>query len=50
MDREERETEQVRDMKQARERERVCERENSNSETLFYKDCSLDSVKNLSNS
>ena len=26
------------------------ERENSNSKTLFYKDCSLGSVKNLSNS
>ena len=25
------------------------ERENSNSQTLFYKDCSLGSVKNLSN-
>ena len=25
------------------------ERENSNSKTLFYKDCSLGSVKNLSN-
>ena len=24
-------------------------RENSNSKTLFYQDCSLDSVKNLSN-
>ena len=25
------------------------ERENSNSKTLFYKDCSLGSLKNLSN-
>ena len=25
------------------------ERENSNSKTLFYKDCSLGSVKNLPN-
>ena len=31
------------------ERERERERENSNSKTLFYKDCSLGSVKNLSN-
>ena len=28
---------------------RARERENSNSKTLFYKDCSLGSVKNLSN-
>ena len=33
-----------------RERERERERENSNSKTLFYKDCSLGSFKNLSNS
>ena len=36
-----------------REREREGgtegERENSNSKTLFYKDCSLGSVKTLSN-
>ena len=32
-----------------RERERERERENSNLKTLFYKDCSLGSVKNLSN-
>ena len=32
-----------------RERERERERENSNSKTLFYKDCSLGSFKNLSN-
>ena len=30
-------------------RQQERERENSNSETLFYKDCSLGSVKNLSN-
>ena len=30
-----------------RERERKTERGNSNSKTLFYKDCSLGSVKNL---
>ena len=30
------------------ERGRERERENSNSKTLFYKDCSLGSVKNLS--
>ena len=29
------------------EREREVERENSNSKTLFYEDCSLGSVKNL---
>ena len=28
---------------------RQAGRENSNSKTLFYKDCSLGSVKNLSN-
>ena len=33
--------------RERRERERERERENSN--TLFYKDCSLGSVKNLSN-
>ena len=32
-----------------REREGERERENSNSKTLFYKDCSLGSFKNLSN-
>ena len=32
------------------ERESECERENLNSKTLFYKDCSLGSAKNLSNS
>ena len=32
-----------------RERERERLRENSNSKVLFYKDCSLGSVKNLSN-
>ena len=32
-----------------KQRERERERENSNSKTLFYKDCSLGSVKNLSN-
>ena len=32
-----------------RERERERENSNSNSKTLFYKDCSLGSVKNLSN-
>ena len=31
------------------ERERERENSNSNSKTLFYKDCSLGSVKNLSN-
>ena len=31
------------------EREREGERENSNLKTLFYKDCSLGSVKNQSN-
>ena len=30
-------------------RGRERERENSNWKTLFYKDCSLGSVKNLSN-
>ena len=29
--------------------QRERERENSNSKTLFYKDCSLGSIKNLSN-
>ena len=33
--------------KERQKRER--ERENSNSKTLFYKDCSLGSFKNLSN-
>ena len=33
-----------------RERERVCVCVNSNSKTLFYKNCSLGSFKNLSNS
>ena len=33
----------------SRQTERVGETENSNSKTLFYKDCSLGSVKNLSN-
>ena len=33
-----------------RERKGERERENSNSKTLFYKDCSLGLVKNLSNS
>ena len=32
-----------------RERERERERESLNSKTLFYKDCSLGSAKNLSN-
>ena len=32
-----------------RHRERDRDRENSNSKTLFYKDCSLGSFKNLSN-
>ena len=32
-----------------RELRRERERENSNSKTLFYKDCCLGSVKNLSN-
>ena len=32
-----------------RETETETERENSNSKTLFYKDCSLGSVKNQSN-
>ena len=32
-----------------RERDRDRQRENSNSKTLFYEDCSLGSVKNLSN-
>ena len=32
-----------------RERERERERENSNTKTLFYKDCGLGVVKNLSN-
>ena len=32
-----------------RERKRDRQTENSNSKTLFYKDCSLGSVKNLSN-
>ena len=35
-----------RERERDRERERETERENSN--TLFYKDCSLGSVKNLS--
>ena len=30
-------------------RQTVRERERENSKTLFYKDCSLGSVKNLSN-
>ena len=32
-----------------RQTDRQTETENSNSKTLFYKDCSLGSVKNLSN-
>ena len=44
----ERERERERDRESERERER--ERENSNSKTLFYKDCSLVSVKNLTTS
>ena len=42
----ERETQREREREREREKER--ERENSNSKTLFYKDCSLGSVKNLS--
>ena len=33
----------------ARDREMATEKERENSKTLFYKDCSLGSVKNLSN-
>ena len=39
----------VRERERERERETERDRENSNSENLFYKDCSLGSVKNLSN-
>ena len=35
------------DRQRERERNRERERENSKSKTLFYKDCSLGSVKNL---
>ena len=38
-----------RDGERDRDREREREGERENSETLFYKDCSLGSVKNLSN-
>ena len=46
---EEREGERERGRERQRERERERERWNSISKTLFYKDCSLGSVKNLSN-
>ena len=39
-----------RDTERGGQREGRRERENSNSKTLFYKDCSLGLVKNLSNS
>ena len=38
-----------REREKERERERERENSDSNSKTLFYKDCSLGSVKNLSN-
>ena len=43
--------ERERERERERDRERERERENSisNSKTLFYKDCSLGSFKNLSN-
>ena len=40
---------QYRETERDRERERERENSNSNLKTLFYKDCSLGSVKNLSN-
>ena len=49
------ERERERKIKRQRDRDRETdrqtnrERENSNSKTLFYKDCSLGSVKNLTN-
>ena len=43
------ERERDREREREREREKERERENSNSKTFFYKDCSLGSVKNLSN-
>ena len=46
---EEKEEEEEGEEEEEEERERERERENSNSKTLFYKDCSLGSVKNLSN-
>ena len=42
-------TEREREGGRERERGREGERENLNSKTLFYKDCSLGSVKNLCN-
>ena len=49
----ERQTDRDRDTETESERETETERQressNSNSKTLFYKDCSLGSVKNLSN-
>ena len=47
----ERERERERERQRQRDRERQTDRElNSNSKTLFYKDCSLGLVKYLSNS
>ena len=43
------ERQRERDRDRQRERDRDRQRENSNSKTLFYEDCSLGSVKNLSN-
>jgi len=43
----ERERERDRDRDRDRQRQRQRDRENSNSKTLFYKDCRLGSVKNL---
>ena len=42
-------TQRERERERERGGERERERENSNSKTLFYKDCSLGSFKNLSN-
>ena len=45
-----RQTDRDRDRQTNRQTDRQTDRENSNLKTLFYKDCSLGSVKDLSNS
>ena len=45
-----RKTDKERRRKKKEERERERENSNSNMKTLFYKDCSLGSVKNLTTS
>ena len=46
----ERETETDRQTDRQRQADRQAGRENSNSKKLFYRDCSLGSVKNLTTS